>query len=264
LQRLPPGHGGIRVPHLPSRPGAVRWALVLAVLGALACANGPDLATRLDTGSRSAADKARDADRRPAAVVEFLGIEPGMTVLDLIAAGGYYSEVLAIAVGPEGRVYAQNTAYTLALRDGANEKAISARLAYDRLPNVARLDRELTDLGLPPGSIDVAFTALNYHDIYNSGGPEAATRVAKAVHEVLKPDGIFAVIDHAGDPGVDNAKLHRIEESKVIESVEAAGFVLEASSDILRHPEDDRRRMVFADGLRGRTDRFVLAFRKAD
>lgn len=257
---------------LPSRPGPGRRAVVVAparivlaalVMGALGCANGPDLATRLESSSRSAADRARDEAREPAAVVEFLGIEPGMTVLDLIAAGGYYSEVLAIAVGPTGRVYAQNTAYTLELRDGANEKAISARLAHDRLPNVARLDRELTDLGLPPGSIDVAFTALNFHDIYNGRGPEAAVRVARIVHGVLAPDGFFAVIDHAGDPGRDNAKLHRIEESKVIESIESAGFVLADSSDVLRNPDDDRSQMVFADGVRGRTDRFVLKFRKA-
>jgi predicted methyltransferase len=241
----------------------VSLVLVCALAGFLACASGPDLATRLELGDRSPTDKARDAGRQPAAVIEFLGIEPGMTVVDLLAAGGYYSEVLAEAVGPEGRVYAQNTPFLLEMRDGANEKAISARLVEDRLPNVARLDREITDLGLEPGSIDVVFTALNFHDIYNGRGPAAAQTVLGVVHEILAPDGFLAVIDHAGNPGADNTKLHRIQETKVIESVESAGFVLDASSDVLRHPEDDRTRFVFEDDLRGQTDRFVLKFVKA-
>ena len=113
-----------------------------------ACAATPDLATRLASGDRSAEDKARDAGRQPAQVLAFLGARPGMTALDVIAAGGWYSEVLAEAVGPTGRVYAQNPAVVLKFRDGANDKALTARLANDRLPNVVRWDREFADLGL--------------------------------------------------------------------------------------------------------------------
>jgi predicted methyltransferase len=236
--------------------------LIILLLSLPVFAATSDLATRLESGSRSDADKARDAGRKPSAVIAFLGIEPGMTVVDLLAASGYYTEVLAEAVGPDGRVYAQNTAFLLEMRDGANEKAMLVRLADDRLPNVERLDREINDLGLADGSVDAVLTALNFHDIYNGRGPDAAQAVLGAIHKILKPNGVVGIIDHAGTPGADNKKLHRMDEAKAIEAVEQAGFIVEAKSDVLRHPEDDRTRLVFAEGLRGATDRFVLKLRK--
>jgi len=245
------------------RSHVVPFSLFILLLFSLpAFAASSDLATRLESGSRSDADKARDAGRKPAAVVAFLGIEPGMTVVDLLAASGYYTEVLSEAVGPDGRVYAQNTAFLLEMRDGANEKAMLVRLADDRLPNVERLDREINDLGLADGSVDAVLTALNFHDIYNGSGPDAAQAVLGAIHKILKPNGVVGIIDHAGTPGADNKKLHRMDEAKAIEAVEQAGFIVEATSDVLRHAEDDRTRSVFAEGLRGATDRFVLKLRK--
>lgn len=237
-------------------------AFLLLTLPASARGEASELAARLSAQSRPAADRARDAGRKPAEVVAFLGIEPGMTVVDLIAAGGYYTEVLSIAVGTEGRVYAQNTAFTLQFRDGANEKAIRERLAGNRLPNVERLDREIADLGLAPDSVDAAVTALNFHDVYNGRGPEAAAAFLAAAYDFLEPGGVLGIIDHAGNPGADNEKLHRIEEERVLEAARAAGFEVEASSDVLRNPQDDRSRSVFAEGLRGHTDRFVLRLRK--
>lgn len=222
-----------------------------------------DLATRLRAESRSAEDRARDAQRRPAEVIAFLGIAPGDTVIDLIAAGGWYTEVLSLAVGPQGRVYAQNGAYVLQMREGANDKALTARLAGGRLPNVERLDREIDDLGLAPDSVDAALTALNFHDVYNTGGPEAAAAFLAAVRRVLKPGGVLGIVDHAGGAeGADDAALHRIEEKHVREAARAAGFEVEAASDVLRHPDDGRTRNVFEPGLRGETDRFVLRLRK--
>jgi predicted methyltransferase len=247
------------------RNGFVVAAVSLVIVS---CATGPDLETRLVTGSRPVADKMRDAGRKPAAVMEFLGVEPGMTAIDVIASGGYYTDVLAEAVGPEGKVYAQNIAFVLQIRDGVNEKAMAARLAGNRLPNVVRLDRELDDLGLAPGSVDVAFSALNFHDILDGRGPDAAAAVLRAIHLVLTDDGVFGLVDHAGDPGEEhnarNKELHRIDEARVIEAVTTAGFVVEATSDVLRNPADDRSVNVFAEDTRGRTDRFVLKLRKAN
>ncbi len=80
-------------------------------------------------------------------VIEFVGAAPGMTVVDVIAAGGWYTEALTVAVGPKGKVYAQNNDFVLAFSDGANEKAITAGLAGDRLPNVARINSEIADTG---------------------------------------------------------------------------------------------------------------------
>lgn len=228
-----------------------------------AYANPPsaDLTRRLAEGGRSSADKARDARRQPAEVINFLGIEAGMKVMDLIAAGGYYTEVLSEAVGPKGRVYAQNGDFVLKISDGANDKAMTARLANGRLPNVERLDREVKDLSFD-GTLDAVLTALNFHDIYNDGGADAVNEMLTKILNSLRPGGVLGLIDHAGNPKVNNEKLHRVDEAKVVEAAKAAGFIAEASSDILRHPEDDRTQFVFANGLRGATDRFVLRLRK--
>jgi predicted methyltransferase len=210
---------------------------------------------------RPAADRARDTGRKPAEVIAFLGITPGMKVIDLIAAGGYYTEVLSAAVGPTGKVYAQNNAYVLKIREGANEKAMTARLAGNRLSNVERLDREMADMGLAPGSLDAAVTALNFHDIYNGRGTEAAAGFLKTVLAALKPGGVLGLIDHSGGVGNDE-ELHRIDEARVTAAARDAGFVVEARSDILRNPDDDRSKNVFAPEIRGKTDRFVLLLRK--
>ena len=221
-----------------------------------------DLSTLLANSSRSAEDQARDAGRKPAAIIEFLGIKPGMRVLDVIAAGGWYTEVLALAVGPDGHVVAQNPPVILEMRDGANEKAISARLAGNRLPNVSRMNSGFEDIATIAGTFDAAITALNFHDIYNNRGPEAALATLQAIYTALKPGGVFAIIDHVGVAGADNAELHRIEKSLAIETAKSAGFVVEGDANILANAADDHTQGVFAEGLRGNTDRFVLKFVK--
>jgi len=245
------------------RVAAVSMLLVALVAPISARALDVDaLRQALTSDERSADDRARDAGRKPAETLAYLGIEPGMTVVDLIAAGGYFTEVLSLAVGPSGKVYAQNTQAVLAFRDGANEKAISARLANDRLPNVARLDREMSDLGLAPGSIDAAITALNFHDIYNGGGADAAQGFLAAVLAILKPGGVLGIVDHSGAAGADNAKLHRIEKSIVVGAAERAGFVVDGDSDLLRNAADDHTKAVFDPSIRGQTDQFLLRLRK--
>lgn len=222
------------------------------------------LAERIASDSRSDEDRARDAGRRPAEVLEFLGVDAGMSVIDIMAAGGWYTEVLAHAVGEDGRVTAQNPDFILMFRDGANDKALSARLADKRLPNVSRLDKNFADLGAGDGQFDVAISALNFHDIYNRDGADAAADMLRSIKSVLKPGGIFGVIDHEGAADADNAALHRIEKSRVIESANAAGFEIAGESDALQMASDDHTQMVFAEGVRGKTDRFVLKLRKPE
>jgi predicted methyltransferase len=242
--------------------------LILTALVALSGCNGEPaskvdpLLTALSSADRAEADRNRDAGRKPAEVVRFLGVAPGITVVDLIAASGYYTEVLSIAVGPMGTVYAQNTAGALQFRDGANDKAMTARLADNRLANVVRWDREFEDLGLEANSIDVALTALNFHDIYNGAGPDAAAGFLAAMYGVLVPGGVLGIIDHSGAPDADNNALHRIEETLVIAAAEAAGFTVEAHGEFLHNANDPRTAGVFDPSVRGQTDRFVLRLRK--
>ena len=221
-----------------------------------------DLTQALSNPSRPQADRDRDADRKPAQLMAFLGVKPGMTALDTIASGGYMTEVLSIAVGPKGKVYAQNPPAALQMRGGFYAKAITERLANNRLPNVVRVDADLpASAAIPAGSVDVAITALNFHDVYNRD-PALATNFLKGVYMTLKPGGAFVVIDHVGVEGADNTQLHRVPKQKALDAAKAAGFTIDAESNILAHPDDDHTKGVFDGSLRGKTDQFILRLRK--
>jgi predicted methyltransferase len=247
---------------------AIGIGLAALLVFALACASMPFWSPsvsfyddRLAESGRSQADRDRDAGRKPAGVLVFLDVEPGMSVLDLIAAGGWYTEVLSVAVGPDGSVYAQNPEVVLKMREGVNDKALTSRLANSRLPNVVRLDQPLGELTIAAGSVDVAITALNFHDIYNGRGPDAARAFLTDVMELLRPGGTFGIIDHSGGVG-DDKELHRIGQVLVEQSARDAGFEIIGRSDLLRNPADDRLQNVFAPDIRGKTDRFILRLRK--
>jgi predicted methyltransferase len=241
---------------------ALAGLLVFPVPGVAGPVTADQMSKRLSDSARSEADKQRDADRKPAEVIEFIGIEPGMTIMDVMAASGWYTEVLSLAVGDAGKVYAQNPAFILEFRDGANDKALAARLAGDRLANVERVDTTIEESGIPAGTFDVMFTALSFHDTYYMGGEESAARLLAEMGRLLKPDGRLVIIDHNGRPDLDNAKLHRIPRDIVLNMAMGAGYILEAEADMLAHPDDDGTQMVFMKPLRGKTDRFVLKFRK--
>lgn len=232
-----------------------------AALAALCFTAQADLAADLASPDRPQEDRDRDAGRKPAEVLAFLGIEPGMTVMDLIAAGGYYTEVLSRAVGPTGKVFAQNPPVVLEFRDGANDKAMTKRLADGRLSNVERVDQDLVDMELPAGSLDAAITALNFHDVLQNGGEAAAAGMLAKVKELLKPGGVLGVVDHVGVAGNDNAELHRLDMEAGVPILEAAGFDI-ASSDLLRNPEDDHSLLVFDPTIRGQTDRVLYKLTK--
>ncbi len=214
-----------------------------------------------EAAARSEADTARDASRKPAEVLGFLGIETGMHVIDLMAAGGWYSEVLSIAVGDDGSVDAQNSPLILSFRDGAYGVDLSERIG-DRLTNVTRVDSSWAELGASGAQYDLALSALNFHDAYYLESPEAAAELMASVFTVLKPGGVFGIIDHEGAAGNDNKELHRIQLADAIRLAEASGFVLEAEAEILHNPDDDMSQHMRSEGLRGYTQRFVLKLRK--
>ncbi len=210
---------------------------------------------------RPAADRARDATRHPARVLDFFGVRPGMHVADLMAGDGYYTELLARVVGPRGVVYCQNTRIPL---ERFAARPLTERLARKGLENVVRLDREFEDVGIPPG-VDVALLVRFYHDF---GWQEVDRDGFDAlVFHLLKPGGVFGVIDHVAADGAGmtvGETLHRVEPALVRREVEAAGFVLEAESFVLRNPADTHDWNIFRNGAvdRDRTDRFVYLFRK--
>lgn len=225
----------------------------------------PAIQAAVDSPDRPAKDRTRDANRHYAELLEFFGVRPGMTVLELFAAGGNTAEVLARAVGPQGKVYMQNPPWYY---ERAGRKSVEERLANNRLPNVVRLDKPLNDLGLAPNSLDGAMANMVLHDFFWL--TQDVPGVLEDVYTALKPGGWFGVVDHSAPPGTgaeqakdrDNGP-HRIDEEFVKKLVTDAGFVLEASNDALRNPQDDRSKPFFDPQMRGKdTDRFVLKFRK--
>lgn len=218
------------------------------------------LTAALASPDRSADDKALDAGRKPVEVLSYLGLEEGMTVLDIIAGGGWFTEVLSRAVGPNGTVYMQNGPASLAR--GTTEATVTARLD-GRLDNVMRVNKDLNELGLAQNSVDFAITNMNFHDVYNRD-PAAAQEMLQAVKAVLKTGGVLAIIDHAGTVGADNASLHRVAEESVIEAARQAGFtVIEGDSQILNIPTDDHTLPSSAAELGRNTDRFIVKLTKS-
>lgn len=211
------------------------------------------------SSKRPAADRKRDKHRKPVQVLEYIGIKPGMRVVEMMAGRGYYTELLSRAVGPKGKVWAHNNKF---VNKRFADKALKKRLAGKRLPNVVRLNTELEDPKLPK-NLDVVVMILFYHDTYWMKANRA--KMNKAILKALKPGGLFVVIDHHAEQGAGSSqvkKLHRIEASLVKSEVLKAGFVLNGSSGLLRNFQDDRKVNVFKSSIRGRTDRFIFAFRR--
>ncbi|HWN66256.1 MAG TPA: methyltransferase domain-containing protein [Haliangium sp.] len=224
------------------------------------------LRAAVESEARPADDRARDEARKPYELLRFFDIRPGMHVADVGAGGGYFSELLARAVGPEGRVYVQNTPFVIERFAG---KSLGERLARLDMPHIQRIDAEYDAPGLPAGELDAVVMLLVYHDtpwIQNAAGDKVdRAKMNRAIFDALKPGGVFGVIDHhaqAGSRDRDTQSLHRIDAELVEQDILAAGFELEAESDVLRHPEDDRTKKVFDPALRGKTDQFVYRFRK--
>lgn len=221
----------------------------------------------VDNPARSEGDRARDAGRKPAEVLEFFGIREGMTVLDMFSGGGYYSEIIAALVGDGGKVIAHtNEAYL-----GFVGEEFRTRYANDRLPNVEILMAENNEMSLEAESLDAIMLVLTYHDFViddaDNGWPLIDVPALLAeFHKSLKPGGIVGIVDHyaaSGSPAESGNTLHRIDPALVIAGMAAAGFELQEHSNMLRNPDDDHTRSVFEPDMRGRTDRFVMRFGKA-
>ena len=230
-------------------------ALALALVTVLpSCATTAfDYASPLADPARPAADTVRDADRKPGALMAFAGIKPGSVVVELAPGGGYYTRLLSLAVGPSGHIYTVSNRPSAAVTEWAKTH-----------PNTTEQSGQLT--ALAPVRADAVWTALNYHDFKNikDGDSDMAASLTKRAFAALKPGGIYLINDHEAGPGTGasvTSSLHRIEAALVIKEVEAAGFKLDAQSNLLRHPEDNHT-LHEKDVARGKTDQMVLRFRK--
>ncbi|MEO8705400.1 MAG: SAM-dependent methyltransferase [Kofleriaceae bacterium] len=213
---------------------------------------------------RADADRALDAGRMPGEVFTFFKIAPGQKIGELFAGGGYSTEMLARIVGKGGKVWAQNSKEIM---DRFARKPIEERLKKSALANVTLLERAADDpFSTEVKDLDAVICILNYHDFVWQKVDLA--KLNAAVFKVLKPGGVYAIIDHsaaAGSGTRDVETLHRIDEEVVKADVAKAGFTLDASSDVLRNPDDKRdwnSSPKAAGDRRGTSDRFTLRFVK--
>ena len=215
--------------------------------------------------ARPEADTQRDANRKPAEVLEFFGIEPGMDVLDIFAGGGYYTKILNYIVGDDGKV----TLYNNGGWDGFVNNGVVERLANERLTNVESVVAEADEINFADNTYDAALFVLGFHDLYYVDTFWPAIEplpFMTAIYNSIKPGGVLGLIDHVAEPGGSTLEiansLHRIDPAIIRRDMLAAGFVLEAESTLLRNVDDNHSLPMSDPSVQGRTDRVVYLFRK--
>jgi predicted methyltransferase len=235
--------------------GIAAAALIAAPVIAATQQSPRQYAAAVANPERPATDTARDADRKPAEMLAFAGVRPGWKVVELSPGGGYFTRLLSHAVGEHGYVYT------------STRRPSPQITAWAQTHGNVSLAKVEPGEPLAPEPVDLVWTTMNYHDFKNQkiGGTDVAVLNNRTAFAALKPGGVYLINDHEAAPGAGISQtetLHRIESAAVIQEVEAAGFKLEARSDILKHPADDHTGKVFDSGIRGKTDQFVLRFRK--
>jgi predicted methyltransferase len=232
------------------------WLLALsasmALVGGMAAAQPAYVKAAVADPGRPASDTAQDAERHVTEVVVFSGVKPGSKVVDLMPGGGYYTRIWSKIVGPKGKVWAAD-----GNMGNAAVKAIAADPAYST--NVEIVATPLKSLKTSQPA-DIVFTSRNYHDLHNRGGDPAP--VNEAVFKLLKKGGLYVVLDHRALPGVISEPMHRMDPEVAKKEIEAAGFKFVKESQVLARTDDPKNIPVFDPKVRGKTDNFLLMFRK--
>jgi predicted methyltransferase len=215
---------------------------------------------------RSESDLKRDPNDKPADVLRFSGVKPGMNVADLMAANGYFSELVSYVVGENGHVLLlNNKSY-----DDFAQNKWKDRIAKHHLANVEHRTIDTANMGLKPDSLDAVFLIKAYHDLYWVDDSEGWHKIDVAsvldqLNKALKPGGMVVVEDHSTKPGAGNSvagTLHRIDEQFAKKDFEAHGFKFVKSSEIFRKPDDKRDEISYKGAALGKTDRWLYLFKK--
>ncbi len=242
-------------------------AAIAALSAPLSASPTPlSIAAAVAAPDRTADNVKMDEGRKPAQVLRFLGLRPGMTALDLFGGNKYWSEIMAPAVGPKGKVLVWEPAQ---FYDPDSQKAFAEFSA--KHPNVSIHSTPFEAIELPKNTADFVMLNLNYHDTYWESAKYKIPRMEpaaflKTVYAAMKPGAVIGVIDHVASPNSDTRatveKYHRIDPKVVLADFRRAGFIFAGSSSLLRNSADKHDLMVFDPKIRGKTDRFIYKFRK--
>ena len=233
---------------------------------------------------RAQTDRARDAYRHPLETLQFFGVAPDATVIEITPGGGWYSDILAPYLRAHGHFIAaiwdeslpDQPDYYARLNQQLADKIAAAPEVYGE-PELRRFNARAPSFGAP-ASADVVLTFRNAHNWIGAGNAEA---YFKAFFEVLKPGGTLGVVDHRAKPGTDLDTMKKsgyLTEALVIGLATRAGFVLDARSEVNANPADsadhpngvwtlpptNRHEATDAEKYRaiGESDRMTLRFRK--
>jgi predicted methyltransferase len=247
---------------------AVALSLALAAAPVVAAVQPPEsiAAAAADSAHRSADNVKLDEGRKPAQVLQFLGLKSGMKVLDLFGGNAYWAEITAPVVGPKGHVTVWEP--TQFYGDKTKQSFATFMAAH---PNVSIVTSPFEAPDLPKNYADWVILNDNYHDTYWQNPKLKIPQMdpnafVKAVYAAMKPGATIGVIDHVASPNNDTRatveKFHRIDPNVVKADFKRAGFVFVGSSDLLRNPADAHDLLVFDPKIRGKTDRFIFKFQK--
>jgi len=238
----------------------------LATTSTMASAKPADVAAAVaNAGARSEDNVKLDESRKPTEVLNFLGLRKGDQAIDLFGANRYWAEIMAPAVGPKGHVTVWEPTQFY-----GKESADKFAAFQQKAGNTHLIVAPFESIALDANAYDFVMLNLNYHDVYWESAKYGVKRMepdafVKTVYASVKPGGVVGVIDHVGNPGDTREtveKYHRIDPAVVKADFEKAGFKLEGESDLLKNAADDHSLLVFDDKIRGKTDRFILKFRK--
>jgi predicted methyltransferase len=242
------------------------FALSIVAAPGVGSPKAPTIAAAVASPDRNADNVKLDEGRKPAEVLQFFGLKPGMHVLDLFGGNAYWAEIMAPVVGPTGHDTVWEPTQFYSDKTKASFGAFQAKHA-----NVSIISSPFEAPDLPKNYADFVILNDNYHDTYWQSEKYGIPRMdpsafLKAVYASMKPGGVIAVMDHVANPNDDTRatveKFHRIDPNVAKADFKRAGFVFVKSSDALRNSADDHSLLVFDPKVRGKTDRFAFEFRK--
>lgn len=237
-------------------------ALLILVSAPLQAADVPaNITAAVAAAERSDKDRERDARDRPAELMAFAGVTTGMQIADVFGSAGYWTELMARAVGPGGHVHLVNNSPYFAYAG----KDLKTRFEGNRLTNADQVTVETADLKLGSKAYDMIVIFMSYHDLYyvdeGDGWPAInASHFLDQLHEALRPGGHLLIVDHAAAAGTGSTSaqnLHRIDEEFAKKDIASHGFKLEKTWDGYRNSTDDKTKVVFDPAVRFKTDRFT-------
>lgn len=265
----------------------------LAVVGLFGCSDGQSaetasndqLAAAIASSDRSDANRARDNYRHPLETLQFFGIQPTMTVVEISPGGGWYTEILAPYLKANGKLYAAHfpveTTSDYYQRSRSNFVERVANDANFAEVIVTEFSPSGTAPIAPAASADLVLTFRNLHNWYMGGSDSAVQQAFRQFYDALKPGGVLGVVDHRlpeTRPDEDMQSTGYMKESYAIAMAEAVGFQLAERSEINANASDsaDHPRGVWTlpptlrlgDDNRekyleiGESDRFTLKFVK--